>query len=108
MHPESFSNWEHPTYYMGIPDTNPDWCDHNGNGIRKARPGKFRVMAEDHKFYEDCSPVTEYDSIEEAVACASTHSNGEDGKMFWFFVYDDRGELVWNAEGKLPGWGKGT
>ncbi len=103
MHPKKFSHPDHQFCRMGEPDMHPDWCDRLGQAIRKARPGKFRVVWEDHEWFHDSGPVGEYSTLEEAIECASTHDQ-EEGVVFWFFIYNDRGELVWNKEGKLPDW----
>lgn len=79
-----------------------DWIDHDMNVIRRAGPGRFRIVWEDHKYYEDDEGICEYTTLIEAIECADAH----DIEHAWYFVYDDKGALVYAPKGKQPYWPK--
>lgn len=75
-----------------------EWTDRNGDAIRKAHSGTFRVVGEDHKYYDDDYSVAEYLTLAEAIQCVNSHNSHDE----WFFAYDDAERLVYNPSGRIP------
>jgi len=96
--PHERTSWEHHrvNYRSGQWEARVDGGV--SQALRKAHAGKFRVISEDRKWYDDDTPIAEYDEKEEAIDCASSHDTDDE----WFFVYDDTGTLIWGGSNKKP------
>ncbi len=77
----------------------PRWrLDAGEAAPRRATPGRYRVVAEDRKFYGDDWVVEEYVQFEDAVDCADSHTE----PTLPLYVYDDQARVVHNPVGLTP------
>jgi hypothetical protein len=99
MHPElgSTEHWN-ITGVLCCEALTPHVWSQEGYVIRRAMPGKVRVVGEDRRYPGTDYPVGEYENRELAIECARTHIC----EHKTFFVYDDQGALVWKPEGIQP------